>query len=268
MSGKADGPAIVASGLCCRKGTKEVLKDVSLQIEQGCFLGILGPNGCGKTTLLRCLAGLDRPSGGELLLEGEPVFGLSPAAIARRLALQGQDAEAALGFSVRDVVSLGRLAHRRSFLSGDDADDIAKVEQAISQLELESFAGRAVETLSGGERQRVMIARALAQEPQILLLDEPTNHLDIQHRFAVLKLVRSLGITVVAVLHDIELAARHCDRIVLMKQGRVVADGTPQEALTANHLRDVFSVAAAIDTHPVTGRMRIALEPLAVEEER
>lgn len=258
-------PAIQLAGLWCRRGGNDVLKGIDMEVEAGTVLGVLGPNGCGKSTLLRCIAGLEQPSAGDVSLEGRAVRHLSPSAIARRLALQGQDSDSSLGFSVRDVIGLGRLAHRSSFFAGASERDKEIVEQALMRLELTELAERPVETLSGGERQRVVVARALAQEPAILLLDEPTNHLDIQHRFSVLDLVRELGVTVVAVLHDIELAARSCDRIVLMKDGLVVSDGPPALALTPRTLRDVFSVHADVETHPRACRLRIELSPLSKE---
>lgn len=255
--------AVVVEGLSCELAGRKVLSDIGFSVAEGAILGILGPNGSGKTTLLRCLAGLQVPSAGRIRIDGADPRALRPAELARRLALQAQDSAAALGFTVRDVVGMGRLVHRRSVFSASGAEDRAIVEDALARLELETLAERPVEQLSGGERQRVMIARALAQRPRILLLDEPTNHLDIQHRFAILDLVRSLGITVVMTLHDIELAARWCDRLLLLKDGRLKADAVPEEALTAERLTAVYRVAAAVDRRPCDGRLRIDLSPLA-----
>lgn len=255
--------AVVVEGLSCELAGRKVLSDIGFTVPHGAILGILGPNGSGKTTLLRCLAGLQAPSTGQIRIDGADPRALRPAELARRLALQAQDSAAALGFTVRDVVGMGRLAHRRSVFAGSGAEDRAIVEDALARLELEGLAERPVEQLSGGERQRVMIARALAQRPRILLLDEPTNHLDIQHRFAVLELVRSLGITVVMTLHDIELAARWCDRLLLLKDGRLQADAVPEEALTAERLTAIYRVVAAVDRRPCDGRLRIDLSPLA-----
>ncbi|HYF88515.1 ABC transporter ATP-binding protein [Azospirillum sp.] len=255
--------AVSVDGLSCELAGRKVLSDIGFSVPHGAILGILGPNGSGKTTLLRCLAGLQAPSAGQVRIDGADPRALRPAELARRLALQAQDSAAALGFTVRDVVGMGRLVHRRSVFSASGVEDRAIVEDALARLELEALAERPVEQLSGGERQRVMIARALAQRPRILLLDEPTNHLDIQHRFAVLDLVRSLGITVVMTLHDIELAARWCDRLLLLKDGRLQADAAPEEALTAERLTAVYRVAAAVDRRPCDGRLRIDLSPLA-----
>ncbi|MBP2305560.1 ATP-binding cassette domain-containing protein [Azospirillum melinis] len=255
-------PAIAVERLSCRLAGRMVLSDIGFSVSGGEILGILGPNGSGKTTLLRCLAGLQTPSAGRVLIDGDDPRVLRPVELARRLALQAQDSPAALGFTVRDVVGMGRLVHRRSPFAGAGAEDRAIVEDALDRLDLSGLAGRAVEQLSGGERQRVTIARALAQRPRILLLDEPTNHLDIHHRFAVLDLVRSLGITVVATLHDIELAARWCDRILLLADGRLQADAAPEDALTPDRLTAVYRVAAAVDRRPQDSRLRIDLSPL------
>jgi iron complex transport system ATP-binding protein len=255
-------PAIRVRGLSVRFGERTVLDGIDIAIEAGSFVGILGPNGCGKTTLLRCIAGLHRPDAGDVLINGKSVRETAPAEFARLLALQAQDAAGALGYSVSDVVGMGRLAHRRGLFSAGTAGDATVVEEAMRLLDVTPHAERLVETLSGGERQRVMIARAVAQQPSILLLDEPTNHLDVRHRFAVMDAVRRLGITVVATLHDIEFAARLCDRIVVLASGRIGADGTAGEALSSSLIEDVYGVASSIDHHPVTGQIRIDLQPL------
>ncbi|MDC7787104.1 iron complex transport system ATP-binding protein [Rhodoplanes tepidamans] len=258
----ADAVRLRVERLHCRLGGREILHGISFSVRAGEVVGILGPNGCGKSTLLRCLAGLCAPSAGGVAIDGLGLGTIPPAALARRLALQGQDATGALGFTVRDIVAMGRLPHRPSMLAGAGAADDAVVTDSIRRLGLDDLADRSIETLSGGERQRVTIARAVAQQPDILLLDEPTNHLDVRHRFAVLGLVRRLGITVVAVLHEIDLAARWCDRVLLMADGRVVADGPPAAVLTAERLQEVYAVAARVTADPHTGRLRIELEPL------
>ena len=262
LTGAYAMPAVVIEGLACHYGETEVLRGIDLAVGAGEFVGILGPNGCGKTTLLRTVAGLHAPAAGRVLVIGEDVRSLAPATLARRLAMQAQDSPNMLGYSVRDVVGLGRLAHRTSLFAGRERDDESVVAKSLAALDIANLSERAVETLSGGERQRVTIARALAQEPRVLLLDEPTNHLDIRHRFAVMERVRGLAVTVIATLHDIEFAARICDRLIVLGGGRIAADGPPEQALTPDVIAAVWNVRAEIDHHPVTGQMRIDLQPL------
>ena len=256
------GPAVLVEGLVVRLGGRDVLRGVDLRVEPGSLVGVLGPNGCGKTTLLRCIAGLQAPTRGRVRVEGDDASALRPAAMARRLAFQAQDDAAALGFTVREVVGMGRLAHGRGLLAGPGAADAAIVARWLDAFDLAALAGRTVESLSGGERQRVAVARALAQEPRVLLLDEPTNHLDVRHRFAVLERVRALGLTMLATLHEVEFAGRACDRLVLMRAGAVVADGAPADVLTPAIIEAVYGIAARVDHHPATGDIRVDLRPL------
>ena len=261
-SPSASEPLVLVEGLSCRFGTRVVLSGISFAVQTGEFLGILGPNGCGKTTLLRCIAGLHKPDAGRVRIGGADVSTSRPPQLARRLALQAQDAQSALGYTVRDVVGMGRLAHRSGpFAAGTDRDN-AIVDECLNTFGVADLAERSIESLSGGERQRVMMARAAAQQPAILLLDEPTNHLDVHHRFAVMSVVRKLGITVMATLHDIEFAARLCDRLIVLSAGRIGADAPAGEALTPDLIREVYGVSAGIDRHPDSGQIRIDLQPL------
>ena len=257
----AAGPVVV-DGLVCRLGGREVLRGIDLSVEAGTFVGILGANGSGKTTLLRCIAGLQPFQSGRVRILGEDVAALPPAALARRLALQAQDDPGALGFSVADVVGMGRLAHRAGLLGGASREDERIVADALAAFDLTASAHRPVETLSGGERQRVTIARALAQQPSVLLLDEPTNHLDVRHQLSIMERVRRLGITVVATLHDIQLAARTCDRLAVLSAGRIVAQGTPEEVVTPDTIARAYGVAATVDRHPATHQIRVDLQPI------
>ena len=257
---KAD-PAVEVEDLDCRLGGLDVLRGVNLRVNAGLFVGILGPNGSGKTTLLRCIAGLQKASHGLVRVFGHDVAAMRPAVLARQLALQGQDRITELHFTVRDVVEMGRLVHRGGIFGRSNGADDLVVTRWLCAFDLLPLAAQSFANLSGGERQRVMMARALAQEPQILLLDEPTNHLDVRHRFEALQQVRALGITVVATLHELEAAGRLCDRLILLHRGSVVADGEPADVLTPDNIERVYDVDASVDRHPTTRQIRIDLQP-------
>ncbi|MDD1772705.1 MAG: ABC transporter ATP-binding protein [Methanomassiliicoccales archaeon] len=229
---------------------KPVLDDVDLEIRPGEILGILGPNGCGKTTLLKLLNRNLHPQGGKVLMKGTDIEEMSKKHIARHIAVVPQSNEIRFSFSVRDIVTMGRMPFLDSF-RGESSDDLRIVEEAMEKTSVSEFADRPINTMSGGERQRVIIARALAQRPEILLLDEPTLHLDIDHQFEVLDLVKRLsdleGLTVVIVSHDLPMVVKYCDRMVLIHDHKVFAMGTPQEVLTKENMRTVFNIDAVLE---------------------
>lgn len=222
-----------------------VLQDIDIKVNEGEILGILGPNGCGKTTLLKNLNKNLSPKGGKVLLDGEDLEEITKKDIAKRIAVVPQTNEVHFSFTVKDIVSMGRMPFQ-GLMEGMSRSDMDIVEESIARVGLTDYADRHINVMSGGERQRVIIARALAQTPDILLMDEPTLHLDINTQFDVLDLVRDLsrkdGLTVVIVSHDLGMVARYCDRVLLIKDHRILAIGTPEEVLTPENMDLVFGV--------------------------
>ncbi|GAA0265888.1 ABC transporter ATP-binding protein [Cryptosporangium japonicum] len=230
-------------------GGRLIVDAVDLAAPPGSTVGLLGPNGSGKSTLLRILAGLRRPTTGVVTLDDAPLSSRGRRALARRLAVVEQHAVTDVGLTVRDVIALGRVPHRRG-LAAPSAADSAAVLSAAARTGLTPHLDQDWRTLSGGERQRAQIARALAQEPRELLLDEPTNHLDIGHQLELLALVCALPVTSVVALHDLNLAAMFCDSVVLLHRGRAVAAGTPAQVLTREAIQEVYGVSARVATGP------------------
>lgn len=229
-----------------------LLRGVSVAAPAGAVTGLIGPNGAGKTTLLRTLAGLHPPSSGEVVLAGRPLRGFTRHQRAAMVALLEQQADTELPMSVLEVVLLGRIPHRSRWQpAGRHDTDLAL--GALAAVRLDGFAGRRWSSLSGGERQRVQLARALAQEPRVLLLDEPTNHLDLRAQWDILTLARDSGRTVIAALHDLNLAAAFCDHLVVLDRGEVAATGTPTEVLTADLVERVYRVRPEV-VRTVAGR--------------
>jgi iron complex transport system ATP-binding protein len=222
-----------------------VLRDLDLSLQQGELVALLGANGSGKTTLLRLLSGALRPDAGIVGVAGRPVGEWPRMALARRVAVLPQHLELPDGFRVAELVAMGRAPHARRMF-GSTADDEEAVERALRDADARELSERYPHELSGGERQRVLVAMALAQEPELLLLDEPTVHLDLAHQVALLRQLRRLhaqrNLTVLAVLHDLNLAAAFAPRVVLLADGRAVADGTPEDVLTPRRIEAVFGV--------------------------
>jgi iron complex transport system ATP-binding protein len=228
------------------------------------MIALIGPNGSGKSTLLRTAGGVLRAAAGRVLIDDVDLATLAPRQIARRIAVVPQEGPVPAGLMVREMVDLGRTPYARVLL-GSTASDRHAVEWAMEVAEVSSFADRFVDELSGGERQRVILARALAQEPSLLLLDEPTANLDLHHQVAMLELVRGLsrerGLTVLAAVHDLQLAALYCDRVALMHEGRIVSQGSPEDVLTEPLLLAAFGQRVVLSPHPTHGVPLVALVP-------
>jgi iron complex transport system ATP-binding protein len=239
-------------------GDREVVHAASFDVQPGEVVGMVGPNGSGKSTLLRTLYRAVRPSAGSVRVHGDDVRSLAPRETARRVAVMLQDPRTEFDLDVHETVLLGRGPHHATF-GRDTAEDLAIVADAMRRTQVDGLADRMVATLSGGQRQRVMLARALAQRSPVLVLDEPSNHLDISHQHDLMSTVRGLGRTVIAALHDLNLAAQYCDRVVVLSAGRVVADGAPGAVLTPDLVRTTFAVDVRVLGDPPV----FAFSPLA-----
>ncbi|RJQ90085.1 ABC transporter ATP-binding protein [Amycolatopsis panacis] len=257
---------ISLNGVSVTAAGRTLVEDVTLAASQGRFVGLLGPNGSGKSTTLRAVYQVLKPSAGAVLVDGKPLESMTARTRARAIAAVAQESHTEFDFTVSEVVAMGRLPHH-GLLDRMTAGDRQWCDVALAQVGLAHLADRGVLTLSGGERQRVLIARALAQQPRILVLDEPTNHLDIRHQLEILTLVRGSGLTVLAALHDLNLAAAMCDAVHVLDHGRLVASGTPEQVLTPPLLAEVFGVHAAVVRHPATGRPQLLFDRLETQED-
>ena len=226
-------------------GGSQILRGVDLRAERGELVGVIGPNGSGKSTLLKCIYRVLKPTGGAVWLDGRALSDYSYKESARQVAVVAQHNYYNFDFSVRDVVMMGRSPHKRA-LERDNARDHQMVARALETVGMADFAQRSFATLSGGEQQRVILARALAQDTPCLILDEPTNHLDIKYQLQLMDIVKGLDRTVIAAIHDLNIAAMYCDRLYAVKEGRVVASGRPEEVLTPELIRAVYEVEAEV----------------------
>lgn len=225
------------------KSPQPVLHSTTFSVAAGRVLGVVGPNGAGKSTLLRLLYRFQKPQTGQVSVAGQDIWSMPARDAARRIAAVLQEQASAFGLTVREIVRLGRTPHRSGFAKSGAIDEQI-VDRVLTRLSLQTLADRDFGTLSGGERQRVMVARALAQEPQILILDEPTNHLDVRHQLEVVSLIRSLGLTIVVSLHDLNMANGLCDDVLILKHGRPQGFGPPRTLLTDTLVSDTFCVDA------------------------
>ncbi|MCO8170781.1 ABC transporter ATP-binding protein [Pseudomonas sp. 21LCFQ02] len=232
------------------------LHGIDLQVGEHEFVGLIGPNGSGKTSLLRCAWRFSQPDAGQVLLDGQNLWQQTQRWSARRIAVMQQEFPEDFGLSVQDVVAMGRAPHK-GLLQGDNVEDLALIDQALQRSGMQLHATRTFASLSGGEKQRVLLARALVQQPQLLILDEPTNHLDPRYQLELLQLLRRLRLSTLASFHDLNLAAAFCDRLYVLHDGQLAASGTPAQVLTPQLLREVFGVQALVDSHPLADHPRI-----------
>lgn len=241
---------------------KVVIKDVNFTIQKGDFLGIIGPNGSGKSTLLRLMTRVLRPSAGNVSLEGKDIRGMGLKDFCRKVSFVPQDTLINFSFSVEEIVLMGRIPHLKR-MQFETKEDFSIALNALFLTDTLYIREKEINELSAGERQRVIIAKALAQEPMLLFLDEPTSHLDIGHQVQILDLLRKLNrekqLTVVMVMHDLNLAGEYCNRIILLNEGRVFKDGAPEEALTYQNIESVYKTVVVVKRNPISSKPYIIL---------
>ncbi|MDH3973972.1 MAG: ABC transporter ATP-binding protein [Deltaproteobacteria bacterium] len=238
----------------------EILRGINLALKEGEMVGVIGPNGSGKSTLLKLVSGLFSPWKGEVRIKGKPVASYKRREIARIIASVSQDIERDFPFTVREIVSMGRSPYLGRFAI-EGKGDRKVIDGALELTDIAHYGERFPYQLSGGERQRMLIARALAQEPQVLLMDEPTSYLDLNHQIEINRLVlqlkneKSLG--VIYVTHDLNIAAECCDRVVMLKKGEIIAEGKPMEVISRENIETVYGCHVLVDENPETGRPRV-----------
>ncbi|MFC1499884.1 ABC transporter ATP-binding protein [Candidatus Zixiibacteriota bacterium] len=254
------GVRIVVGEASFSYGSESVLRSVSITVEPGEIVGVLGPNGSGKTTLLKIISGVLQGYSGSVSVDGREVRDIGPRELARRVAVVPQETETGLPFTATEVVLMGRHAHMKG-LAFESELDVKIAKSALEQTGASHLASRNIQRLSSGERQRVIFARALAQEPGAILLDEPTSFLDIRYQVEIYDLVRQLvsekRLAAFTALHDLNLAAEYCDRIYLLKEGRVFAEGATDDVLTYANLTAVFESDVYVDTNDLTGKLLV-----------
>ncbi|CAM2076195.1 MAG: ABC transporter ATP-binding protein [uncultured Clostridium sp.] len=222
-----------------------ILKDINIEVDNKEVVGIIGPNGSGKSTFLKCIYRVLKPSDGAILLDKVDIKDMTVKESSKRLAVLSQHNNYNFDFTVKDIVLMGRSPHKK-FMERDNKEDYDIVNDALKKVEMLEFKDRSFQSLSGGEQQRVILARALAQQPQCLILDEPTNHLDIKYQLQLMRIVKNLNIEVIAAIHDLNIAAMYCDKIYVLKDGEIIKYGNPKEVLTQKLIKEVYEVDAEV----------------------
>ena len=236
---------ITAENIKMKIGDNEILKGVSIDSKNREFVGIIGPNGSGKSTLLKSIYRILKPNDGCIKLDDMDISKMSIKESAKKMAVVSQHNYYNFDFTVKEVVSMGRSPHKEN-LERDNIEDFEIVKESLQKVGMSEFSNRSFSTLSGGEQQRVILARALAQKTPCLILDEPTNHLDIKYQLSLLNIVKSLDLTVISAIHDLNIASMYCDRLFVMKDGQIVASGTPQDILTKELIKEIYEIDVEI----------------------
>lgn len=252
-----------SKGLDVFLGGKQILKDLNMHIDNKEFVGIIGPNGCGKSTLLRTFYRVLKPERGTILINNKNIDEFPLKETAREIAVVSQHNDQDFDFSVLEMVLIGRSPHKK-FLERDNQEDYEIALDSLKKIGMEDFINRNYNSLSGGERQRIILARALAQRTQCLILDEPTNHLDIKYQLQFMSIAKSLDITIISAIHDLNIAALYCDKIYAMKEGRVVSYGTPREVITEELIKKLYDVDSRIFVDDKTNMINIIYKPCKI----
>lgn len=248
-------------------GRRRIVSDVCLDVPSGSFVGLLGPNGSGKSTILKTIYGVNRPAAGAVLVDGTSIHDLPSREAARRIAVVSQETSVEFDIRVEEMVMLARFAHKGRFERNTD-DDYDIVREALEAVGCGHLISRSFHQLSGGEKQLVLVARALAQQADHIVLDEPTNHLDIRHQSEVLDIVASRGVTVLAALHDLGVAALYCDHVYLLADGQIQHSGTPADVITAENIKAVYRTDVLVVPHPETGTPQLLPRRPTTQRER
>ena len=248
------------SDLTWSVGDKEIVSNVSLEINKGEFIGLIGPNGCGKSTLLKNIYRVLTPDAGTILLDDENIGGMGSKELARKMSVMIQENTVEFDMNVLDMVMLGRYAHKK-MLGSMSKEDFEIARAALKEVGMADYEERTYLSLSGGEKQRILIARVLAQKADFIILDEPTNHLDIQYQFQIMDILKAQNVTVFSSIHDLNIAAYYCDRIIVMKKGKIIHFGTPEEILTPEILDELYHIRSEVKDNTITGKKQIYYIP-------
>lgn len=236
---------------------KEILKDISFNVPKGSFIGVIGPNGCGKSTLLKNIYRLHKPSSGNILLDNKELSNMKDKECAKQIAVLAQESNSQFDFTVEQIVKMGRYPYKSMF-EDYSKNDLKMVEDMLKKVGLNNYSDRSFSNLSGGEKQRTLIARALVQDTDFLILDEPTNHLDIGYQIQLMDLIKSLNITTLSAIHDMNMASMYCDYLVVMKDGEVINFGKVNDVITSSMLKDVFGVNAYVGMNPINRKLQVS----------
>ncbi|MCE9676668.1 ABC transporter ATP-binding protein [Paraclostridium bifermentans] len=236
---------------------KEILKDISFEIPKGSFVGIIGPNGSGKSTILKNIYRLYKPDSGQILLDNKNLLNMKDKDCAKEIAVLAQESNSQFDFTVEQIVKMGRYPYKSVF-EDYSKKDLDMVTDMLKRVGLEDYVGRSFSKLSGGEKQRTLIARALVQDTEFLILDEPTNHLDIGYQIQLMDLVKSLNITTLSAIHDMNMASMYCDYLIVMKDGKIKNCGSIKEVITEKMLKEIFGVNAYVGVNPMNNKLQVS----------